>query len=215
MDDEILSGSRAFLVKLGTQLLPGSLSEIQYVVDVNTGEHRPAHRLEKNEIARCVVELSRPIPADTFDRHRTVGELILIDRLTNATSACGVVQKVFRSQEKGDREITPALRAKRLGQTPFVILADSLQAAGEIENALLSRSLHTLTVRERGENLLFAVDLLRQAGLISVLAGDSLDEKTEQKLRVALQGGPLVDLRAGGPAEDRALYENMVNYAFY
>mgnify|MGYP002243477424 CR=1 FL=1 len=32
---------------------------------------------------------------DEFDRHRTLGELILIDRVTNMTSACGVVRKTF------------------------------------------------------------------------------------------------------------------------
>lgn len=95
MDDDLLSGSRGMLVKVGTQLLPGTVAEIRYVVDVNTGEHRAASQLKKNEIASCVIELSQPAAADLFARHRTLGELILIDRITNATSACRVIDRIL------------------------------------------------------------------------------------------------------------------------
>ena len=38
------------------------------------------------------------IPADRFSQHKTLGELILIDRVSHMTSACGVVEEV---SEKG------------------------------------------------------------------------------------------------------------------
>ena len=150
MDDETLSGSRTMFVKAGTQMIPGTITEIQYVVDVNTGEHRTARNLQKNEIALCVIELAQPIVVDLFSKHRTLGELILIDRLTNATSACGVIQEISSDQGEKEKEITPALRAKHLGQSPLVILAHDGKAAGKIEGELLSRGLHTMTVQASG-----------------------------------------------------------------
>ena len=53
----------------------------------NTGEKKSAYTLKKNEIASCTLEFSEKIVVDEFDRHRTLGELILIDRVTNMTSA--------------------------------------------------------------------------------------------------------------------------------
>ena len=49
------------------------------------------HR-RKNEIAVCDISLQEPIVLDEFKKHKTLGELILIDRITNMTSACGVVE---------------------------------------------------------------------------------------------------------------------------
>lgn len=81
------------LCKIGTKMIPGLVTKINYSVDVNTGEKKSAYTLKKNEIASCTLEFSEKIVVDEFDRHRTLGELILIDRVTNMTSACGVVRK--------------------------------------------------------------------------------------------------------------------------
>ena len=94
MDDSRLTAGREYLVKLGTKLIPGVLSEIRYAVDINTGAQIPAESPTKNSIARCTLRLSSPIPADRFALHKTLGALILIDRVSNMTSACGVVEAV-------------------------------------------------------------------------------------------------------------------------
>ncbi|WP_423230180.1 elongation factor 1-alpha C-terminal domain-related protein [Eubacterium oxidoreducens] len=93
-------------------------------MDVNTGEKKEATSLEKNEIAVCELQLADSIVVDTFAKHKTLGELILIDRITNMTSACGVVNQVYkdeagvaatvidreaRSNWKGQRAITVEL----------------------------------------------------------------------------------------------------------
>ena len=65
---------------------------------MNTGEHIKTEALGKNGIAVCDILLTEAIAADLFSSHKTLGELILIDRVTNMTSACGVVEQV---SEKG------------------------------------------------------------------------------------------------------------------
>lgn len=117
MDDEQLTAGKDYLVKLGTKTISGIVSEIKYAVDVNTGEHIPADSLTKNGIAVCTILLAEPIAVDLFSKHKTLGELILIDRVSNMTSACGVVDSV---EEKADD-------AK---QASFVL--GSLEARGDI-----------------------------------------------------------------------------------
>ena len=98
MDDEDLVIGKDYLVKLGTKTIPGILTGIDYAVDVNTGEHIKTDKLSKNGIALCDILLTDAIAADKFKSHKTLGELILIDRVTNMTSACGVVEEL---SEKG------------------------------------------------------------------------------------------------------------------
>ena len=98
MDDVPLAVGKDYLIKLGTKTISGVVTKINYAVDVNTGEHVKAETLTKNGIAVCEILLTEAIVADRFDEHKTLGELILIDRVTNMTSACGVVRSL---SEKG------------------------------------------------------------------------------------------------------------------
>lgn len=91
MDDSELKADKNYFVKIGTKLIPGVVTKIKYKIDVNSGEHQPTDHLIKNEIAVCEIILTEKIVVEKFNAHKTLGELILIDRITNMTSACGVV----------------------------------------------------------------------------------------------------------------------------
>ncbi|MGN0594154.1 MAG: sulfate adenylyltransferase, partial [Hominimerdicola sp.] len=99
MDDDELTVGKDYLVKLGTKTIPAIVAGIDYAVDVNTGEHIKTETLGKNGIAVCDILLTEAIVVDVFSSHKTLGELILIDRVTNMTSACGVVEQL---SEKSD-----------------------------------------------------------------------------------------------------------------
>lgn len=100
MDDEPLTVGKEYLIKLGTKKIAGILSSVSYKVDVNTGEKVKADSLQKNEIALCQLEFTEKIVADVFLKNSTLGELILIDRVSHATSACGVVEAVENAEEE-------------------------------------------------------------------------------------------------------------------
>ena len=87
---------------------------------------------------------------------------------------------------------------------------DTMESAQALRGATLE-----LFREDIDSQLIFAAELLWQAGLITILPGDRLDAGTEAGLREKMHGRALLDLREGGPAEDRSLYENMVNYSFY
>lgn len=104
MDDEPSATGKDYIVKLGTRMIPGILTKIDYETDVNTGEQKPAEQLSKNQLARVELLLTEPIVADKFSNHKILGELILIDRVTNMTSACGVVEDLSEEYHPGTQK---------------------------------------------------------------------------------------------------------------
>lgn len=106
MDDAKLCAGKEYIFKLGTRRIGGRVREIQYRTDINSGAHLPAEHIAKNEIASVCVVLDAEIPADRFEAHKILGELILIDRISNMTSACGVINEVAECGEQTTARVT-------------------------------------------------------------------------------------------------------------
>lgn len=106
MDDVSLFAGKEFIIKLGTRRIGGRVRTIQYRTDINNGEHLPAESIAKNELARVYIVLDAEIPADRFKAHKILGELILIDRVSNMTSACGVIDEVSECDEQTTARVT-------------------------------------------------------------------------------------------------------------
>lgn len=104
MDDEPLTEGKEYFVKVGTRTIAGEIRSIRYKTDVNTGEQVQAHSLKKNKIAYCDITVAEEIPVDTFEKHKTLGEVLFIDRVTNMTSACGVVEALVQDSS-ADRTV--------------------------------------------------------------------------------------------------------------
>ncbi len=94
MDDQKLVPGKEYWIKIGTKLLPAIVSGIRHKVDVNTGALMPVNSAAKNEIVRCEIVMTESAVLDEFRSHKTLGELILIDRVSRSTAACGVVEVV-------------------------------------------------------------------------------------------------------------------------
>ena len=175
MDDDVLTNNKNFFVKLGTRLIPGVVTEIVNTIDVNTGEEKPATLLNKNEIAVCKISLADVIVVDEFNLHKTMGELILIDRVTNMTSACGVVREVNETADDV-KEVDAAFRAELNNQKPVVVeavLSDKINVdfLKKVEKELLLDSKHVyLYVLAEGEDYTNVVTHLVNAGIVVILA---------------------------------------------
>ena len=130
--------SGSYLIKHTTNMVPGVLAKIRYKVDVNTMRRMPAPAAEQprvlrlNEIGRVQVVLHRPLCFDAYNRNRQTGAFILIDRLTNATVAAGMIL---------DRTVS-RLRKKQAGATPVsanITREKELVATAERERLLGQR----------------------------------------------------------------------------
>lgn len=100
MDEEPLQSGNEYLLKLGTRMVPAVVKEVKFKIDVNTGSHLTELVVLKNEIASCQLILTQAMVVDEFKKNKTLGELILIDRVSHMTSACGVIERVEGSSEK-------------------------------------------------------------------------------------------------------------------
>jgi sulfate adenylyltransferase subunit 1 len=80
-------------LKLATSRVPARVTWVDYRIDVNTGEHHPAVALVMNDIAVVSLELEQALPMDIYASHPGTGSFILIDRLTNATVAAGLIRQ--------------------------------------------------------------------------------------------------------------------------
>lgn len=112
MDDSKLSAGQEFLAKIGTKLVSAVVEKINYTIDVNTGEHKDSYSLSKNEIANCKIILAEKVVVDKFKSHKTLGEFILIDRVSNMTSACGVIKYAGENSESNSVFINGKLHAR-------------------------------------------------------------------------------------------------------
>lgn len=101
MDDQKLIPGKDYWIKLGTKLLPAIITGIRHKVDINNGALVSADAVGKNEIVRCEIVLSELAVLDAFKLHKTLGELILIDRVSHATAACGVIDAADAENKDG------------------------------------------------------------------------------------------------------------------
>ncbi|NLF16242.1 MAG: sulfate adenylyltransferase subunit CysN [Lentisphaerae bacterium] len=136
LGDAPASVGAAFLVKHTTQVVPGVLAEVRYRVDVNTMRRLPAApdgelpSLGLNDIARIQLRLHRPLMVDPYDRNRQTGAFILIDRVTQATVAAGMIV---------DRRVTRGARAAGAPVSQHIRREESLVSAAEREALLGQR----------------------------------------------------------------------------
>lgn len=100
MDDSVLSEGKEYFIKLGTKKIAGKVKKIIYKTDINNGQQIEVNSISKNEIALCEILLDEEIAVDLFNSHKTLGELILIDRISNMTSSCGVVDEIIDTDEE-------------------------------------------------------------------------------------------------------------------
>ena len=153
MDDTKLVAGKNFLLKLGTQSVPATIMNIKYKIDVNSGEEVYAEAIYKNEIARCEIATASKLVFDKFEKNNALGSLILIDRVSHMTSACGVVEHTLNRENQltwHDMDITREFREKQLGQNAKTIWFTGLSGSGkstlanELEKRLVAMGKHTM-----------------------------------------------------------------------
>jgi len=91
MNEESLDISTQFYIKHTTQLTRARIDQIRYKVDVNTLEKEQVELLELNGIGRVIITTTKPLFFDPYRRNRQTGSFILIDPITNNTSAVGMI----------------------------------------------------------------------------------------------------------------------------
>lgn len=91
MAEEPMIPNKQYGFKFATKFVPGSVSKVDHLIDVNTLEHKDAVHLNLNEIAVGNIKLTQPVACDPYTKNRATGAFIIIDRLTNGTVGAGMI----------------------------------------------------------------------------------------------------------------------------
>lgn len=231
MDDSELVQGKNFLIKIGTKLLPATVMKVKYKVDIHTGEHLRASKLYKNEIAVCDIVTAEEIVYDTFTKHKDIGCFVLIDRVTNMTSACGVIKHSLRRSENivwQKLDITREIRAVKMGQRPVTLWFTGLSGAGksalanEIEKALSISGRYTMLLdgdnvrmglnsnlgfeeQDRIENIRRIAEvakLMNDAGLIVLTSFISPFKNDRERARAIVGEENFIEIYVSTPLEE-------------
>jgi bifunctional enzyme CysN/CysC len=230
MADEALYPGRAYLMKIGANNVPCSITDIKYQVNVNTLEHIAAKKLELNEIAFCNLSLDRPVPFDPYVENRDTGSFILIDRLNNNTVGAGMLDFALRRAHNihlQHTDIDKAARAASKGQKPCVLWFTGLSGSGKSTVAnLVEKKLHAMghhtylldgdnvrhglnrdlgfTEEDRVENIRRVAEvakLMVDAGLIVLTAFISPYRAERRMARLLFQEGEFIEVFMDTPLE--------------
>ena len=148
MADEAMIPGRAYWLKLATQSVSATIQPPKYEINVNTLDHLAAKTLELNGIG--VVELStdKPITFEAYAGNRTLGGFILIDKLTNATVAAGMLHFSLRRAQNVHWQATDIdrdMRANLKNQRPALLWFTGLSGSGKSTIAnLVEKKLHRM-----------------------------------------------------------------------
>ncbi len=231
MDDTKLVQGKNYLIKLGTRILPAVVMSIKYKVDIHSGEEIAASKLHKNEIAVCDICLSEKTVYSVFAKHKDMGCFVLIDRVTNMTSACGVIRHPLRRSDNitwQKLDITRRFRAKRMGQKPVTLWFTGLSGSGksalanEIEKRLNLSGKYTMLLdgdniriglnknlgfepEDRIENIRRTAEvakLMNDAGLIVLTAFISPFRADRQNARRIIGEENFIEIYVSAPLEE-------------
>jgi len=144
LSDEALHVGRGYWLKLGTQTVSVTVQQPKYAVQVNTLEHLAVKTLELNAIGVAELTTDKPLVFEPYATNRTLGGFVLIDKLTNATVAAGMLHFSLRRAQNVHWQavdITREAHAALKNQKPRVLWFTGLSGSGKstIANAVEKR----------------------------------------------------------------------------
>ena len=148
LGDQPLFPGRAYLFKLGMRTVSGSITRVLHRVDVNTYAHVPADKLGVNDVAMVSISLTAPVAMERFADNRALGGFVVIDRLSHATVAVGMVEAPTHAATNivwHAMGVNKVARAAAKGQRPAVLWFTGLSGSGKSTIAsLVEQRLHAL-----------------------------------------------------------------------
>ena len=230
MDEEALVPGRQYRLKIGTQSVNASLQEPKYVINVNDMQHLAAKTLGLNDIGVAQLRTDKRIVFEAFDDNPAMGSFILIDKMSHATVAAGMVHFALRRAQNvhwQQTDIDRAAHAQLKNQKPLVLWFTGLSGSGkstianEVEKRLHMMNRHTMlldgdnvrhglnkdlgfTEADRVENIRRigeVAKLMTDAGLIVLTAFISPFRAERDMVRAMLPEGEFVEIHVDTPLE--------------
>lgn len=230
MHEQALLPGRPYLMKLSTQTVSATVTDIKYQINVNTLEHTAGKQMELNAIGVCNLSLNRPVAFDPYKGNQDTGGFILIDRMTNNTVGAGMLHFALRRSQNIHMQhvdVDKQARATAKNQRPAVLWFTGLSGAGKstianlVEKKLHAAGQHTylldgdnvrhglnrdlgFTDADRVENIRRVGEtakLMVDAGLIVLTAFISPFRSERQLARSLVEDGEFIEIFVDTPLE--------------
>ena len=230
MDEDALVPGRQYKLKIGTQSVNASLQAPKYVINVNDMQQLAAKTLELNDIGVAQLRTDRRVVFEPFESNPAMGSFILIDKMTHATVAAGMVHFALRRAQNVHWQETDIDRAAHAGlknQKPVVLWFTGLSGSGkstianEVEKRLHMMNRHTMlldgdnvrhglnkdlgfTEADRVENIRRigeVAKLMTDAGLIVLTAFISPFRAERDMVRSMLPDGEFIEIYVDTPLD--------------
>ena len=230
MHPKAMLPERQYSLRLGMQTLTAQITDLRYVVNVNTLARLAAKKLELNEVGHANISLDHTVAFDPYKENRETGYFTLFDRFTNETVGIGLIDYGLRRATNltwHATDITKASRSLQKGQRPCVLWFTGLSGSGKstIANAL-EHKLHELgrhcylldgdnvrhglnkdlgfTDQDRVENIRRIAEvskLMVDAGLIVLVSFISPFRSERQMARELVEDGEFIEVYMDTPLD--------------
>ena len=222
---------KRWIIRQATDEVRVQATKIRSRIDVNTMERPLASQLGLNDIGIVEFEATRNLSFDLYSQNRNSGSFILIDPLTNATVAAGMITENLEKTNRrahgdvaGVEKTAEALpiapvaiseRAHRSGHHPGAVwLGARSSLAAPLERALFEAGLHVVViddVQNPGEWTEGLVRGLYSAGMIVLYSSHQGLEQKKNLLSSTMQPDRILDVSAlSQDADDAALLQEIV-----
>ncbi len=171
MSDEALVPGRSYWLKMGAQTLSASVDAVRHVVDVNSMARQDGRPLALNDIGLAELRLDRAVPAIAYAESRELGGFILIDKISHATVAAGMVTDFLHAAES----VEPVDDASRITWVAGATKAERAGLAGKHEQQL----------RALGRTVLVLDEAALREGIASDVAEGDTPELARRAREVA------------------------------
>ena len=237
MADEPMVAGRGYWLKLATQTATATVAHPKHQLNVNTLEELAAKTLDLNAIGVAEITTDRPIVFEPYrdvgggPPRRVLGGFILIDKLTNATVAAGMLHFALRRAENVHwqaLDVSRETHARLKGQKPALLWFTGLSGAGKstianlVEKKLAAMGRHTFlldgdnvrhglnkdlgfTEADRIENIRRVGEvakLMTDAGLIVLTAFISPFRAEREMVRRMMPAGEFIEIFVDTPLEE-------------
>ena len=148
LHEQALTTGRSYLLKTSSGSAPAQVREVKFKVNVNSLQQEGGGSLTLNEVGICQIIVSKKIAFDPYRENRATGSFILIDRLTNATVAAGMIERTLTGGSEVEWQtlaIDKTARAVIKGQQPKILwFSEQMGENSENIPELLEKKLHSL-----------------------------------------------------------------------
>jgi GTP-eEF1A C-terminal domain-like len=150
---------------------------ILHRMNISTLRNEPSRQLQMNDIASVELQTAAPLFFDGYESNRITGSFILIDPISNATVAAGMIRRNMAESAGDYAPVTAVERQARNGHRPAVILVKHQELGQAIERKLFDDGYQVIAVNESthsGVGLVSLAKLATKNGFVAIVSSETV-----------------------------------------